>query len=374
VNLRRFASIKLTVFCLLWLAVLTFWGTIYQVDNGIYLAQDRFFNSILFFGFGFLPLPGGMLVLATLFVNLIGSFIYHYQAGWKMPGLMLIHIGLIMMLLGGFFTRISGIEARVQLFEGQGTNTAFDVKQWEISMTTQLEAVRDIQAIHLNEIGKRDWFEFGENTGVKYTVQEVHLNAEGISKADVSEEEAANFPTSPSGFHAIQPLDKDKDPTKNIPAVRLKVEGAKNVKDVIIWGNDPRPVGIEREDGTVAFLKLRRQRYELPMFIELLDFTHEYYPGSRVPKDFRSKIIVHLGEDAQRNVEISMNNPFRQYGWTFYQHKFNADENSEMSELAVTRNFGRLIPYWATGITSVGLALHFLQMQLMQLKRRRKRA
>jgi cytochrome c biogenesis protein ResB len=142
---------------------------------------------------------------------------------------------------------------------------------------------------------------------------------------------------------------------------------------MILWGNDPRPVGVQRADGTTEFVRLRRKRHELPMFMELMEFEHKYYPGSRVPRDFRSRVLVHLGEDVERSVDISMNNPMRLNGWTFFQHKFDASDDTEMSEFAVTRNFGRLVPYWATGITSLGLAMHFLQMQWMELKRRRRK-
>jgi hypothetical protein len=306
-------------------------------------------------------------------LNLVGSFFVHYTAGWRMPGLMLIHIGLILLLLGGFFTRISGIEARVQLLEGQGTNTAFSVSDWEISMTTELEAVRDIQAVHLNGLRKRDWFSFEDDSGLVYTVQEVHVNSTGLTRDGLSDAALAALPESPSGFHAIQPEPEAKEPPQNVPAVRLTVEGAQNVQEMILWGNDPRPVGVKRPDGTTEFVRLRRQRFELPMFMELVEFEHKYYPGSRVPRDFRSRVLVHFGEDLERSVDISMNNPMRHNGWTFFQHRFDSTASTEMSEFAVTRNFGRLIPYWATGITSVGLAMHFLQMQWMQLKRRRRK-
>jgi cytochrome c biogenesis protein ResB len=109
--------------------------------------------------------------------------------------------------------------------------------------------------------------------------------------------------------------------------------------------------------------------------MELNDFQRTYYPGSEVAKDYRSLITVHSGEDQTRDVVIKMNQPFRMKGWTFFQQSFAVtDTDSEMSVFAVTRKYGRLIPYWATGVTSLGLAMHFLQMQWMQLKRRRKKA
>lgn len=372
-KLMMLASIRLTVFCLFWLTVLTFWGTIYQVDHGIFEAQEKFFNSIVLLGFGFLPLPGGMLVMILLFLNLLFSFFVHYQAGWRMPGLMLIHVGLMMLLLGGFFTKVTGIEATVSLFEGEGRNAAVSRTEWEISYSDELHSVQKYQAVDVSELRKRTRFEFPDSE-LKFKVLEVVEHGKGLRENELSEKPEV-LPQSSAGFAAIEKLPKLKTPEDHTPAVRLEVEGAKDVEQILLTPRDQRPLGLELEDGTVRFIMLRRKRYELPLFMELNDFSRTYYPGTDTPKDYRSLITVHLGEDLERDVIIKMNEPFRLNGWTFYQQSFAVtDNNSEMSVFAVTRNFGRLVPYWATGITSLGLAMHFLQMQWMQLARRRKKA
>lgn len=368
-----FASIRLTVFCLFWLTVLTFWGTVYQVEHGIYEAQDKFFDSFVLLGFGFLPLPGGMLVMTLLFVNLLFSFFVHYQAGWRMPGLMLIHIGLMMMLLGGFFTKVTGIEATVSLFEGEGRNAAVSRTEWEISFADELHSVQAYQAVDLSDLRKRSKFEFRDSE-LKFKVLEVVQNGKGLRANEVAKELDV-IPESSADFVAIEKLPKSKTPEDHMPAVRLAVDGANGVEEILLTPRDQRPLGIESEDGTGRFIMLRRKRYELPLFMELNDFSRSYYPGTETPEDYRSLITVHLSEDLQRDVIIKMNEPFRLNGWTFYQQSFAiTDNNSEMSVFAVTRNFGRLVPYWATGITSLGLAMHFLQMQWMQLARRRKKS
>ena len=61
---------RLTVYALAFLFVLTFWGTVYQVDHGLYAAQERFYNSWIILIGGFVPFPGTQLVLAILTVNL----------------------------------------------------------------------------------------------------------------------------------------------------------------------------------------------------------------------------------------------------------------------------------------------------------------
>jgi hypothetical protein len=368
---KLFASIKLTVYCLLWLTVLTYWGTVYQVDHGIYLAQQKFFDSLFFLGFGFLPLPGAMLVMGLLFINLLFSFFVHYQAGWRMPGLMLIHIGLILMLLGGFFTKVTGIEGTVSLFEGEGRNVAVSRSEWEISFADDLQSIQEYQAIDLSDLRKRKKFSFRDSE-LEFQVMDLFIHASGVPGEGVELPEGL---ASPAGFATIQKEKKPQAPEDYTPAIRLKVEGAKEIQEVILTAFDQRPVGLELPDGSGRFVMIRRKRYQLPVFMELNDFQRTYYPGSEVAKDYRSLITVHSGEDQTRDVVIKMNQPFRMKGWTFFQQSFAVtDTDSEMSVFAVTRKYGRLIPYWATGVTSLGLAMHFLQMQWMQLKRRRKKA
>jgi len=369
-TLNTAASLKLTVMCLLWLTVLTFWGTVYQVDNGIYAAQERFFNSLVFLGFGFIPLPGAMLVMGLLFFNLIASFLVHYQAGWRMPGLMLIHIGLIMLLLGGFFSKLTGIEATLSLFEGEGRNVAVSRTEWELSFADDIQAVQRYQGIDLSDIRKNRAFGFRDSE-LRFQLMEKHPHARGI-RADEVNTPPTQGPSSAAGVVAIQPLPKLTTPEDHMPAVRLRVEGAVNADQIILTPMDQRPFGLELPDGSARFIMLRRKRYELPLFMELNEFSRSYYPGTEIAKDYRSSVTVQLGEDRQRDVVIKMNEPFRLNGWTFYQQSFAVTEDdSEMSVFAITRNFGRLVPYWATGITSVGLAMHFIQMQLMQARRRR---
>lgn len=370
--MKLFANIKLTVFCLFWLGVLTFWGTVYQVDNGIYQAQHRFFDSLIFFGPFFIPLPGGMLTMGLLFLNLIASFFVHYQAGWKMPGLMLTHLGLLLLLLGGLFTRLTGIEAQMSLLPGEGSNLAEDLREWEFALTDEISTVRQVRAIDFRDLEEGMRFAL-DDSGLRFVVEALHPNSRAMQVRD--DLRAENSPVNASGISFVQPERLAKEPPENRPALLVRIEGAKEPMRALFWGGEIRFLPIELPDGGVRFLRLRRKQHALPLFMELVEFNRTYYPGSQIPKDYRSLINVHLGEDLERNAVIKMNEPFRHQGWTFYQQSFAVmDDETEMSVFAVTRNYGRLIPYWGTGITSLGLAMHFLQMQMMQLRRRRKSA
>jgi len=77
--IKFLSSTRITVVCLFLLFILTFWGTIAQVQQGLYAAQDRFFNSFYFLAAGWIPFPGAQLVLWVLFVNLICMVILTYK-------------------------------------------------------------------------------------------------------------------------------------------------------------------------------------------------------------------------------------------------------------------------------------------------------
>ena len=47
--IKFFTSLRLTVVCLALALVLVFWGTLAQVDLGLYKAQNEFFRSFLIY-------------------------------------------------------------------------------------------------------------------------------------------------------------------------------------------------------------------------------------------------------------------------------------------------------------------------------------
>jgi len=139
------ASSRITVACLFLLFVLTFWGTIAQVQLGLYAAQERFFNSFYFLAAGFIPFPGAQLVLWLLFLNLICSLILTFRkyTQWENLGLLIIHAGLILYFVAAFLIFHFAQESNVRLAEGEQTNvsTAYQpiVKDIPLPFTIRLD-------------------------------------------------------------------------------------------------------------------------------------------------------------------------------------------------------------------------------------------
>lgn len=137
--LKQFASIKLTVVCLLFLVVLVFWGTIYQADHGLYQAQQKFFYSWYFLAFGFIPIPGTVLIIFTLTLNLISSLFFRIGFRLSNIGNFITHTGLIILFLGGGLTFFFSVESTLGMFEGEISNKSYSRTLWEVAVWEQTD-------------------------------------------------------------------------------------------------------------------------------------------------------------------------------------------------------------------------------------------
>src|SRR5690349_11272388 len=92
-------SLRLTVVLLALSIVLVFVGTVAQADEGLYNAQERYFQHWIVVGISFfghhIPLvwPGGYLLGTALLINLLAAHIQRFQWTWKKLGIHLAHIG-----------------------------------------------------------------------------------------------------------------------------------------------------------------------------------------------------------------------------------------------------------------------------------------
>ena len=64
---------KIFVFTIIWLMVLVFFGTIEQKDIGLFASQKKYFTSIILWFYN-IPLPGGLLTMIILSINLFSFF------------------------------------------------------------------------------------------------------------------------------------------------------------------------------------------------------------------------------------------------------------------------------------------------------------
>ena len=147
--IRFFSSLWLTVACLALALVLVFWGTLAQVDLGLYKAQNEFFRSFLIYwgpkraAWSIPVFPGGYLVGGVLLLNLIASQLKRFTFTATRIGLWMVHFGLILLLLGQLLTDLLSRESTLHLREGEAKNYSETEREAELAVADVTDADAD---------------------------------------------------------------------------------------------------------------------------------------------------------------------------------------------------------------------------------------
>lgn len=118
---------------------------------------------------------------------------------------------------------------------------------------------------------------------------------------------------------------------------------------------------------TVAFIvSYQNRRIDLGFPIKLNDFDVTRYQGTMKAMEYASKVQVGNSEKQfpADEIVISMNEPLKHAGYTFYQASFQEDENTGepiLSVLSVNRDPGRWTKYLGSLVLSLGIIWLFYQ-------------
>ena len=351
---RILTSVKTTVTCLGLLFILTFWGTIDQVYHGLYHAQETFFHSWGFFGFGFLPFPGAQLVLWVLFVNLMCVAGTKFVFKRTNIGILVIHFGLLAYFVSAFVTLQCVKESNVMMLEGSAANVSSAYHDWELSLWRQEGDVKSVIAYDLAGAKPGKTFDF--DAGLTASVQMYYGNTQAFRGVSSTGQGQLNA----SGIQAITELPLLAEPEKNMPGGIFRFEqDHAPLADVLLYAGENVPASFKVAD-KIYFVQLRRKRFSLPFLLKLVDFKMENHPNTAIARSYQSLVEISTG-DLSREVLISMNRPLRYKDFTVYQASYSIDAlGREYSTLAVVKNVGRVLPYVASLLTFAGLALHFI--------------
>ena len=112
---------------------------------------------------------------------------------------------------------------------------------------------------------------------------------------------------------------------------------------------------------------MRPTRVHFPFSLTLLKATHTTYPGTDIPKDFRSRVLLNNPSTGEkRDIDIYMNHPLRYDGYTYYQYQMDAGQMTQQagrtptSVLSVVRNPSWLTPYIGCTMVAIGLVIQFM--------------
>ena len=365
--IKILSSPKLFVYSLFWLMVLVVVGTVSQRDIGLFASQQRYFSSY-FFLFGPMPLPGGRIVLALMLTNLISMLFKHNIWKMKKIGILVVHLGGVMLLVGAGLTAIFSSEGSMIIEEGSRSSTVDDYHTTELAIINTSEQNYDEYTIFGQPLFisgnnlKNETLDFDitildymANATLEPIVGQSDMQYRGMLK---------NF--------SLKEIPRDKDDIKNRPGMIIQVSGSFTNSDGIyglIFGQSvPASLDIDGKDYVMV---IQKKKTILPFTIELLDFKKVMHPGTAVAKSYSSRINL-IENNVPRSVLIEMNKPLTHRGYTFYQASFIERLDRETTVLAAVHNYGRLFPYISSIIMSIGLLLHMITNLPSLLKKNKK--
>jgi len=361
--MRRLGSPRLTVVLLAMACVLVFAGTLAQVKIGIQGAQERYFRSLLVYwtvpgaGLRIPVFPGGYAVGAAMLLNLIG-------AGWlfgsvrRRPWLWLAHIGLAVILLGQLAVDTWSVESFIRFREGEERSYSEHDQRYELALIDTTDPDRDqVWAIPQTLLARSKEIRDPRLPFVirvrRWLPNSVPANASEPSPSPASRGVGARV--------AVQPAPPVSDPDrKNVPSayVELLDRQGRSLGTWLVSGWLEASQEIRSQDRLYR-ISLRPERFYFPFRIKLIDFIHENYPGTSIPKYFASRVrLVDSERNQDRTLLIYMNHPLRYRGWTFYQAGYD-EWDERVSILQAVRNPAWITPYLSCALVSVGLAGQF---------------
>jgi hypothetical protein len=359
-----FTSLRLTVVCLALALVLVFAGTLAQVDLGLYKVQNEFFRSFFIYwgppgaGWRVPVFPGGYLVGGVLLINLVASQLRRSSFTVGSIGLWMVHGGLILLLLGQLLTDLLSRESILHPREGEARNYSETERDAELAVIDATDPGTDtVVAIPQGLLASRKTIRPGDFP-FTVRVKSFFLNSQVNNRAPGAAEPAAA--TQGIGLHAtVKELPRVTEmDTRDVPSAVVEIVtpqgslGAWLVSEFV-----EQPQSFTWNHRTYQ-LVLRPRRYYQPFNLQLLKFQHDVYPGTDIPRNFSSRVLLQRpGTGEKREVLIYMNNPLRYAGETFYQASFDPDDRGTI--LQVVHNPSWLTPYLSCVLVGVGLVIQF---------------
>ena len=385
--------------------VLVFFGTLAQIDKGTWTVVDQYFRSwfvwipvqlLAEFGKRFFDLradttwqgsflfPGGWLLGGLMLVNLLAAHLTRFKLSWRRAGIITIHLGVILLMLGELVTGLYAVESRMVLQIGESGSFIDHSRRIELSFTNPQTGQSVTVPQGLLRSGTRishaelpvdiEVTDFYKNTTLK--------PASGGDDLEV-------IISNSGGRYCVIPAPEGSgvksEQREDVPGVRVRLLAKGSEKLLAdrlfsLWEyrNGPAvrqffsmPFTISTNGGNYTIL-LRNERIPKPYTITLLNFEHSKYAGTDTPKDFAS--TVHLTDREtgdEREVRIWMNHPLRHRGETFYQSGTIPGEGKDSGTvLQVVRNPGWLLPYLSCAVVAIGMLIHF-GMNLLKFTSRR---
>jgi len=398
-------SMRLAVWIVLLLALLTWLGTFAQSTKSIHDVQREYFESwyvigelpISFWGTPLwpdannqpwplrIPLPGALPLLALLAINLVVGGVVRLRWTWRNAGILVTHAGMLMLLAAGFVKMSFSHAGMLGVFETPADGNVHPQRQY---VTSRYSSAHDDELALL--IDRGDTIEervvpehelWGARRGV------VALTGDGLPfRMQVHHwiDHSRALPKGPmvktlmpvvDGIYlesvpwppGVQPMSEAE---LSGCYVTIHAEGQAAIEAILRSRRDEHfdksryPFSFEVR-GQRYGLELRRVARDLPFTVRLDKFQKRDHPGTISPMDFRSFVTVDDGR-SQQEAQIFMNYPLRRDGYVLFQSGWGPQGPGGQplgppwySVFEVADNPSDTWPKIACWVIAAGLLLHF---------------
>ncbi len=295
----------------------------------------------------------------------------------RRAGIVLLHSGVALMMIGQLLTSVSAVESRMAIPEGGTVGYSDDIRTSELAVTDHSPAENDrvtvVPATLLAaNVGQREPI---DHPDLPFKIQ-VHRWLQNSQlrnpKPDESNPATAGFGLRQIADEAPPATGVGEEAQKvDYPAAYIQLISKKTDKPLGTYlatqSLVDQPVQV---DGHTYDIGLRFKRIYHPFSVTLKKFSFDRYTGTNTAKNYSSLVqFKDPSHNIDREVLIWMNNPLRYEGTTLYQQSF--DEATEKTTvLQVVSNPSWMTPYVACMLVGIGMLAHFGSMLVRFLRRR----
>lgn len=354
------------------LLLLTFLGTLEQVEHGLFRVQKTYFESwFLVHEFGFLPvpLPGGLLCMSLFGINLLVGGLVRLRLSSRNLGIFIVHVGMAIMLAAGLVKLTVSEEGHLTLFEQESSSEFVSYYEWEVAIFQGGQAgplteflIPQEDFLDLTSGKKRIFVD--DELPFQIELSNFLVNCAPLPIGPVWEPESPQI----EGW-ALERLAKEKEEERNLAGMVAAISDLESNTQLqgLLYGRSDVPCWSFEVQGKSWAMALRHRRFSMPFTIRLDDFHKEDHPGITMARSFRSD-VTKFESSGEQQIRIQMNEPLRDGGLVLFQSGWgpsNAAPGARLyTVLSVVRNPSDHWPLYSCIIIGIGMLIAFIQKLL----------
>lgn len=301
----------------------------------------------------------------------------------KRAGIVVLHLGIVMLMLSELQVGMYGRENSLVLVEGQASEFMRDARERELAIIRVDNASSpDAAATSSKTVDSRQVWVVPEHA-LRAAEEHETIIDDPLLPFDLriprfvtncvlrpgndTDENAANAGLGAVAFAQEMPPVSGVSEQRDISAVYVEViprTGDRTTATYLVAQETSEVRGEFAErievEGITFDLFLRSMRTYRPWQVKLLDVSRTNYIGTDTPKDFRSTLLITDKLGNEHEYTTWMNNPVRFSGETFYQQGYQQLSNGkEVTTLQVVRNTGWMLPYVGCMVVAFGVLAQF---------------